>query len=60
MLQWIQSNLATIIGAAIVLGIFLAIVFNGIRKRKKGQSGCGCGCDGCPSANLCHPHPSKN
>ncbi len=48
-------NLPTILVAALVAAVFLAIVAGGMRKRKKGGAGCGCGCAGCPNAGLCRP-----
>lgn len=47
-------NLPTIIVAAIVAGVFVAIVVSQVRKRKKGQGGCSCGCSGCPNSGNCH------
>lgn len=48
-------NFPTLLLAALVAAVFLAIVVNGVCKRKRGGSGCGCGCAGCPNAGLCHP-----
>lgn len=48
-------NLPTLLIAALVAAVFVAIVASGMRKRKKGGTGCGCGCAGCPNAGLCHP-----
>lgn len=48
-------NFPTLLIAALVASVFVAIVTSGIRKRKKGGTGCGCGCAGCPNAGLCHP-----
>lgn len=54
-------NLPTILIAALVAAVFLAIVTGGVRKRKKSGTGCGCGCAGCPKAGLCHPQePASN
>ena len=53
MINWIISNLATIIVGAIVFGVFIAIVISQIRKHKKG-GGCGCGCSGCSMSGTCH------
>lgn len=57
-----MEYLATIIVAAIVAGVFLAIVIRGILNKKKGKSSCGCGCSGCAMSDKCHPvkHPDKN
>lgn len=50
-------NWATVIVAAIVAAVFIAIVTQGVRNKKKGKAmiSCGCHCQGCPSAGLCHP-----
>lgn len=45
----------TIIVGAIVAAVFVAIIVNEIRKKKKGISSCGCGCENCASAGMCHP-----
>lgn len=55
-------NLPTILIAAVILAVFVAIVAGEIKKRKRGGGcgcGCGCGCSGCPGAGLCHPDPEK-
>ena len=43
-------NLSTILIGLVVLGVFVAIVANEVKKRKRGGCGgsCGCGCSGCP------------
>ena len=45
-------NVPTLIGALIILVIFVAIVGHGIYNRKHGKSGCSCGgdCDCCSGA----------
>ena len=48
----------TIIVAAIVAAVFLAIVITGIRNRKKGKGSCSCGCSGCGMKDTCHPQSS--
>ena len=47
-------NLPTIIISIIVAAIFLAIVINGIIKKKNGKGGCSCGCSGCSMSEICH------
>ena len=44
----------TIIVAAVVAGIFIAIVVRGIINKKKGKGGCSCGCGGCAMKDSCH------
>ena len=47
-------NVPTLIGALIILVIFVAIVGRGIYNRKHGKSGCSCGGDcGC-CGGACH------
>ena len=43
-------NLSTILIGLVVLGVFVAIVANEVKKRKRDGCGgnCGCGCSGCP------------
>lgn len=56
MLTFLIQNLSTIIVAAIILVIFVAILVSQIKSRKKGKTSCGCGCDHCPSSSICHKH----
>jgi len=44
----------TIIIAAIVGAIFVAIVVKEIVNKKKGRSSCSCGCGGCAFKEQCH------
>ena len=48
-------NLPTILIAALIAAVFIAIVVKSIRDKKAGKHGCGCGCEGCGSCNACHP-----
>lgn len=52
-------NWPTILVAALVVAVFLAIVISGIRNKKKGRSACSCGgsCSGCAMSGACHPKP---
>ena len=47
-------NWPTLIIAAVVALIFVAIVVSEIRKRKSGKGGCSCGCSGCAMSDSCH------
>lgn len=47
-------NVSTIIVAAIVAVLFVAIVVNEIKKRKNGKGSCSCGCSGCAMKDTCH------
>ncbi len=54
MLEFLISNLATIIIGAVILVAVILIILKLRRDRKKGKSGCGCGCKDCPSSGVCH------
>ncbi len=54
MIQFLKDNLATIIIAAIVIGLMAWVVIHRIRQRQRGESTCGCGCSGCAEAGDCH------
>ena len=47
-------NAPTIIIAAIVAAVFVAIVVNEIKKRKSGRGSCSCGCGSCGMKDICH------
>lgn len=49
-------NFPTIIIAAIVAAVFIAIVVSEVRKRRSGKSSCSCGggCSGCGMNGSCH------
>jgi len=55
-------NWPTIIVAAVIAVIFIAIVAGEIRKRKSGKGGCSCGgsCGGCAMSGMCHPEGDNN
>ncbi len=44
----------TVIVAAVIGIVFVAIVVSEIVKRKKGKNSCGCGCSGCAMSDVCH------
>lgn len=52
-------NWPTVIIAALVAVIFIAIVAGEIRKRKKGEGSCSCGCGGCAMKDTCHQTKDK-
>jgi len=52
-------NAPTIIVASVVAVIFIAIVINGIRRRKSGKGGCSCGCGGCAMRDTCHQNDAN-
>ena len=56
MLQWIASNIWTIIICTVLIAIIAAIIINMIRRKKQGRSmTCDCGhCASCPMSGSCH------
>ena len=52
----------TILVAAVVAIVFVAIVVNEIRNRKKGKGSCSCGgsCGGCAMSGSCHPEKKED
>ena len=56
MVAWITANLATIIVAIVVFGVWGLAVWYLVRSRKTGKGGCSCGggCSGCPGSKYCH------
>ena len=47
-------NIPSIIIAAVIGVIFVAIIVREIRNKKKGKSTCSCGCGGCAMSGMCH------
>lgn len=49
-------NAPTIIVAAIVAVVFIAIIIKSVADKKKGKSSCSCGCScsGCAMSGACH------
>ena len=47
--------IATIVIAALIAAAVIAIIANGIRKRKRGECGCSGGCSAC-SSSTCQSH----
>lgn len=56
MLEWLASNIGTILICAVLLAIVAAIIVSMVRKKKKGRSVvCDCGhCASCPMSGSCH------
>ncbi len=54
MLQWLSSNLATILICLALIAIVAAIITGMVRDKKKGKSSCGCGCENCAMSAACH------
>ena len=47
-------NLPTLIIAAIIGALVLAVIASEIKKRKAGKGTCSCGCGGCALKDKCH------
>ena len=56
MINFLLSNIGTIVISLVILLVILAIIVKLVRDKKKGKSSCGCGCENCPSAGMCHKH----
>ena len=55
MLDFIVQNYPTILVAAAVLGIFLAVLAGLVKKKRTGGASCACacGCASCPNSAAC-------
>ena len=56
MLNWLSSNLSTILISLVLLAIVISIIRYLIRQKKQGKSTCGAGCAHCANAGCCHHH----
>ena len=54
MLQWIATNLGTILICAVLLAAVALILRSLLRQKKQGKSSCGCGCAHCAMHGSCH------
>lgn len=48
-------NAPTIIGALLVLAVFVGILARAVYNKKHHKGGCSCGCGDCSSRGICHP-----
>ena len=55
MINWILSNLSTIV-VALVLLVIVGFI---IRNQVKTKNTCGCGCSGCSLSGSCHSTEKK-
>ncbi|HPU63882.1 MAG TPA: FeoB-associated Cys-rich membrane protein [Mobilitalea sp.] len=55
-MNFIISNLATIIVGLILVAIVAGIIIHMRNDRKKGKSLCGSKCSSCPMGSTCHKH----
>ena len=54
MLQWIQTNLGTMLICAVLIVIVALIVRSLVRQKRQGKSSCGCNCAHCARHGACH------
>lgn len=56
MIDFLRTNLATIIISIILLCVVAAIIVTMRKNKKAGKtcSSCGCGCSSCPNSDSCH------
>ena len=54
MIEWMNENIPTIIGTAVVAYIFFAVIYTRVKAWKSGKGGCACGCENCASRGICH------
>ena len=53
-MEWIISNLGTIIVAIIVTALLALLIIYLIKQKKQGKTTCSCGCSSCPNSQICH------
>ncbi len=56
MLQWIQTNLGTMLICAVLIVIVALVVRSLVRQKRQGKSSCGCGCADCAMQKSCRHH----
>ena len=54
MIEWLASNIGTIICALVLAALAAAAVIVLVKDKKNGKSSCGCGCANCPMNGKCH------
>lgn len=59
MIDWLLSQLSTIVVLLVLAGIVAAIIVTMANDRKNGVSSCGCGCSSCPMHDRCHSVPQQ-
>lgn len=52
-MDWLISNLSTIIICLILAAVVGLIIFSMVKDKKKGKSSCGCNCSDCPMGGKC-------
>lgn len=54
MIEWLQSNLATIIVLAIIVVLVVLVLIKMVKDKRAGKGFCSCGCEGCSMKNSCN------
>ena len=54
MLQWISTNIGTILISLLLLAAVALIIRSMMRDKKQGKSSCGGNCAGCAACSSCH------
>ena len=54
MINWLISQMSTIIVLLLLAAIVAAIISSMIKDRRNGRSSCGCNCGSCPMHDKCH------
>lgn len=54
MLQWISTNIGTILISLLLLAAVALIIRSMMRDKKRGKSSCGGNCAGCAACGACH------
>ncbi len=54
MLQWISTNIGTILISLLLLASVALIIRSMMRDKKQGKSSCGGNCAGCAACGACH------
>ena len=58
-MEWIMSNLGTIIVSAILIWVVAFVIRKMIKDKKAGRTSCGCNCAHCAMAGTCHYKDNK-
>jgi len=59
-MTWFVENLGTIIVCMILVAVVGFILYNMIKRKRKGMSSCGCNCSTCPAGGTCHGNEKKS
>ncbi|MBP0968828.1 MAG: FeoB-associated Cys-rich membrane protein [Oscillospiraceae bacterium] len=54
MVDWLLSQISTIIVLLMLAAVVASIIISLAKDRRNGVSSCGCGCSSCPMHDRCH------